>query len=483
MSISSALGNAVSGLTASSRLAETVADNLANAMTEGFARREATLSSLVNGGYGNGVGIAGISRVTNPAVTAIRRSAGADSAAANDISSAWSRLVQAFGGIGEEGSLADAASRFENALRSAASSPQSTAMLAEVSAAGGDYATMINRISSQTSAVRMEADASIARQVRQVNDALHQIESINAEIRMISLQGGNANALIDQRQLLVDRVNTIIPIRQSARDDGGIALYSRDGAVLLDGKAAEIGFDPTPVITPDMQIGGALSGLTLNDRPVAATNGGLLAGGTLETGFTIRDTITVSLQSSIDGLAADLITRFQDSGADPTVLPGDTGLFTDDGMAFTTGNKTGLAGRIGLNPLASAETGELWRLRDGLHAAMPGDAGDATLLNAMLDTFTQTAPPPAGNAVTTPVSGASFARELSALIHLQSANSETSAAGIAARHDALRTAELAESSVDSDAELQQLLEIEKIYAANARVISTVDGLMKTLLEM
>jgi flagellar hook-associated protein 1 FlgK len=54
MGITNALNNAASGLVASARLADTISQNVANAMTPGFARRSTELSSLSLGGYGSG---------------------------------------------------------------------------------------------------------------------------------------------------------------------------------------------------------------------------------------------------------------------------------------------------------------------------------------------------------------------------------------------------------------------------------------------
>jgi flagellar hook-associated protein 1 FlgK len=51
-----------------------------------------------------------------------------------------------------------------------------------------------------------------------------------------------------------------------------------------------------------------------------------------------------------------------------------------------------------------------------------------------------------------------------------------------ARQDALKTAELA-TGVDSDQELQNLLRIEQAYAANARVLQTIDAMMQRLMEL
>ncbi|WP_371808891.1 flagellar basal body rod C-terminal domain-containing protein [Ruegeria sp. HKCCC2111] len=41
----------------------------------------------------------------------------------------------------------------------------------------------------------------------------------------------------------------------------------------------------------------------------------------------------------------------------------------------------------------------------------------------------------------------------------------------------------AEQGVDTDQELQRLMQVEQTYAANARVISVVDELLETLLRL
>lgn len=64
MSISSALNNAVSGLSAVSRMADVVSSNTANALTDGYARREASLSSSSTGG----VSVNGVSRQVSDAL-------------------------------------------------------------------------------------------------------------------------------------------------------------------------------------------------------------------------------------------------------------------------------------------------------------------------------------------------------------------------------------------------------------------------------
>ena len=75
MSIASALGSALSGLTAASRAAEVVSSNVANAQTPGYGRREISLQARSIGGSGLGVSVIAINRrvdqVLIPEVTAV----------------------------------------------------------------------------------------------------------------------------------------------------------------------------------------------------------------------------------------------------------------------------------------------------------------------------------------------------------------------------------------------------------------------------
>ncbi|MEM7321300.1 MAG: flagellar hook-associated protein FlgK, partial [Pseudomonadota bacterium] len=67
--------------------------------------------------------------------------------------------------------------------------------------------------------------------------------------------------LLDQRQLLVDEINVIVPVRIAQRQHGAIALYSEGGAILLDGTAANLNFSMAGDTAPHMSVqNGLLSG-------------------------------------------------------------------------------------------------------------------------------------------------------------------------------------------------------------------------------
>ena len=97
MSISNALNNAASGLAASARLADTISNNVANAMTDGFGRRTTEISSLSLGGYGSGARIGVTTRAENPYLTAERRGMDAALGATGTRSDAYERMMAAMG--------------------------------------------------------------------------------------------------------------------------------------------------------------------------------------------------------------------------------------------------------------------------------------------------------------------------------------------------------------------------------------------------
>ena len=73
MSITSALNSATSGLSVTARLADTISNNVANALTEGYGRRTTEVTSLTLGGYGAGARVTATTRAESAFLTATRR--------------------------------------------------------------------------------------------------------------------------------------------------------------------------------------------------------------------------------------------------------------------------------------------------------------------------------------------------------------------------------------------------------------------------
>lgn len=485
MSISGSLSNAFSGLSAASRGAEIVSQNLANVMTDGYGRRELLLSTQTLGGAGAGVRVEGVARIVDQTVLSDRRLADASFSRDSQLGNFYSRIETSIGMPGEPGSLTTRIAELESALTAAASRPDSQVRLETVLDKATALTQGIQSISQSIQNERMSADAQIATEVGQLNTALERIVELNRDIRVESASGRDATVFMDERQKMVDLVSSIVPVREVPRDHGQIALFTTGGAILLDGLAAEVEFNPTVTITPDMtQASGALSGLTLRGLPVdASAKGGIMGGGSLGALFTVRDTLATGAQEQLDAVARDLIERFEAPGTDPTRAPGAPGLFTDAGAAFSATDEIGLSARISINALADPnQGGAVWRLRDGLGAATPGPNGQAAGLNALSAALTSLKAPASGGFVGGGRTAAGLSSGFLSQIGTEKQANETAQAYSMARRDALKAKEHA-GGVDTDQELQHLLMIEQAYSANARLVSAAEEMLDQLMRI
>ncbi|SFK91348.1 flagellar hook-associated protein FlgK [Shimia haliotis] len=479
MSLTGALANAMSGLSAASRNAQVTSNNIANAMTEGYSVRSL---SVAQNGVSGGVMVTGITRHTDPVLLAERRSSDAEVGANSVTNEFYTRLETLIGTPDQASSLTAKFSDFEAALIAATAAPESDVRLQSVVDSAENLVKDINDASNGVQDMREEADANINRSVNDLNDLLSMTEDLNKKISQATIQGQDTSTLLDQQQQVVDQINEIVPVRIMDRENGGIALFSMGGETLIDGTAREVEFTSTPTIMPHMtQANGLLGGLSIDGKPLDTTAGGQLAGGTLYAQFDVRDEQAVTTQAELDTLARDLVDRFQSSGADPTLAAGDAGLFTDAGGAFDPANETGLAGRLELNSLVSSNgAGETWRLRDGLGASTPGDVGNNSLLTALVDVV-QTSTVPGSNALgSKSVTMSEMFGNMHSSVSTSRVNSDTALSYAAAQQGALVGLEL-EQGVDTDVEMQNLMLIEQAYSANAKIIQAVDDMMNTLL--
>lgn len=482
MSISGSLSSALSGLTVAARAAEVVSSNIANAMTEGYGRRELQTSARVVGSSGQGVRVTGVLRQGDPILLSDRRMAAAASSGRTASADFLKRLEGVLGTPDSAVSLGSGIAAFDTALIEATSRPESEARLARVAETAKAVAAHLSSASTDIQTARSAADDRIESQVGQVNTALSRVAELNSQIRSNSGMGRDASALVDQRQQVIDSIAGIIPLREVPRGNGQVALFSAGGAVLLDGSPAKLGFTPVGMIIPGMtQDSGALSGLTINGKGVATGEGGAVSGGSLAGHFAVRDNLGPQAQARLDALARDLTERFADPAVDATRAGGAAGLFTDAGAAFLPAGEVGLSQRLRMNAAADpAQGGALWRLRDGLGATAPGAAGDARLLKDMQAALVAQRSPVSGGFMAGTRSLSTLAADMLSGVATARLTAEGEASFASARLDTLLEMEL-EGGVDTDQEMQSLLLIEQAYAANAKVMSTVGDMIQTLL--
>jgi len=482
MSISSALNNAVTGLNASSRMAEVVSSNIANAMTDGYGRRSVDLSSVNLSGQGGGVRVDGIQRHVNGVALADRRAANAEMGNRERTVATFNKLESAIGLPNDPNSLSGRLAALETAFISAASDPASDQRLGVIATRLDHLTGGLHAASTTIQSMRQDADMAISHDIETLNRSLKHVERLNADIVRTGLNGDDPSALYDARQVAIDEISTIVPIRLMSRDNGAIAIMTTGGEVMLDGPAAEYGFARTPTIVADMTFsGGVLNGITRNGQAMSNDNGfGKLGGGALEASFEARDQTLASAQNTLDVFAADLISRFQNTATDPTIAAGDAGLLTDAGTPYSAINVVGLSARIAVNAqIDPASGGSLSHLRDGIGATTMGPIGNGEQLARW--TLALSNPATADPSIPSLSASGQMGRISSEISGLNLiADQELSFAS--ARWDTLNAAILSDG-VDTDYEMQMLLRIEQSYSANAKLIQTADRMLQTIMEI
>src|SRR6056297_2461707 len=483
MSISSALSSTLSGLTASSRNAQVVSSNLANALTPGYATRELELST--QGPGRGGVKVQGVIRQADAGLIGDRRMADASLAYSGVQAGFMADLERLTGTPDAPGSLSSRVSVFEASLVTAAAKPEEETRLQAAVQRAGELAQSLNDLSRQIQNLRTEAETKIERTVNDANTYLGQVEALNARITDATNAGHPTASFEDRRRVVIDKLAELIPVRMAPRDNGGVALYTPGGAALLDGRASELGFTASNVVMPHMTLaGGLLDGLAINGIDVppsgdrSPVDGGRLAGL-----FELRDRLAPDAQTQLDAIARDLVTRFQAAGLDASRPPGTPGLFTDAGGAFDPVDEIGLSGRVTVNLAVDPDQGGMaWRLRDGLGAAAPGAAGDATLLQALSAAFSAPTDLTSGGLGSTQRDISGHVSSMASHFGQKRLTLDQTVAFASAHQAGLREIEL-EQGVDTDAEMQKLLLIEQAYSANARMIGMIDDMIETLLRI
>ena len=486
MTISQALSNANSGLVAASTRAKLTANNISNALTEGYSRRDVSFSERP---FGGGVQLDGISRATNAAITLERRGAEAEFARSDAEATAIERVTDYLGEPEDPNSLFAKYEAFESALSALADQPDDAILQEKVLLAAQGIADTFNDIADDYQTVRLEADQAIAADVDTANSLLVEIDRLNEAIADTAVIGGASASLEDERAILIDQLNEIIPVREVSRDHGVVDIMTPEGVFLLTGgEPRTLNFSAANATTTSTLYSGGtgvLSGITVDGLDITPNGPGVqqISEGSIAGHFAVRDEIVPQMSDALDALAYDLISRLSDSTVDTTLTAGNPGLFTDGGAAGALGNLNGMASRIAVNDAVDPDAGgELYRIRDGIGATAAGPVGSDTLLRGLIglmdSSIAQQPELQTGRSLTAAEAVAhvtSFAA--SALV---SANTNYSASEILVER--LVESEKQETAVDTDTELQNLLLIEQAYAANAQIVETINAMFDSLFE-
>jgi flagellar hook-associated protein 1 len=292
----------------------------------------------------------------------------------------------------------------------------------------------------------------------------------------------------------------------TAVTSGTQAGYSVDTGSLLPGNTVQLTYTDPQNVTHTVTVvslgqGGSLPLQTSppgsNDQIIGVDfSGGVAAaaselnaafGGNLSfsnpSGTTLQVLNGASSGNTVNSMSATATTTSTSSGS--SQLP----LFTDGGSPITgaltlTGSQTtGLAGRISVNPAVVDSPSDL------VDYSATTAAGDPTRPNFILDQLTNTAltfsPTTGIGSAQAPYSG-TLTDYMSQVVGQQS-QAANAATNLQQGQDTVVTALQqrfnTQSGVNIDTEMSNLITLQNAYSANARVMSTVQQMMATLLQI
>ena len=501
MSLDLALNIARSGLAAVQRGLAQNAQNVSNADTAGYTRKAVAQEALVAGDAPMGVRTAEARREVDAALLArldISRGAAAAAAAREDLLSGVERAH----GTGEGDGLADALAGLRDGLIALRGAPADAGkQMAALEGARG-VAEGLNRLSGAIGEARQRAQDGIVDEVAAANAALREIAGLTLKIKTSG--DGAAASLQDQRDRAIARLSESLEVHAVRQPGGDLLLVARGGAVLpLDPDRDVLAAGGATVAPGSSFAAGTLPSVTLNGIDVT----GRLGGGRLGEYVSLRDSTLPRYQAEADVLAATLAGRLDAQGL--RLFTDADGTVPDPAGAYAGGAQVGFAGRIGLNPALEADPA---LLRDGTHAVAGsaggptafapnpagGPAGFTALLDRVLDhglgaQAAAGAPWPAirtgglgpDGTLASPFAAPTGLEGYAARVAAAQTGDRAAATEARAQAEGLRRV-LEEkfgrqSGVNSDAEMAAMVGLQNAYAANARVLGTVQAMWDSLL--
>jgi flagellar hook-associated protein 1 len=313
MGLSVALSNALSGMRSGQNGLDVLSRNVANAGVPGYHRQSLTVVEMQGSSSAyvrNGI----VTRAFNESLQLHYSRALSDTGFSSVRANFVDRLQMAIGMPGGAGSLDTAFADFQGAMSQLAVSPDDYAVRADAVAKAGVVAATLNNLSAEVQTLRRETEAQLATRVGDLNRMLSSLERLNGKVGDPSIDPTSRSALLDQRDRMVAEIAAMVDIRTDYRADGTVALMTRTGVGLLDGKASVFEFQSAGALSATSQFNTdpARSGVgTLTLRTPAGLVLDLVQQNVLKSGelgglIELRDKTLVMAQDQLDEVAAAL---------------------------------------------------------------------------------------------------------------------------------------------------------------------------------
>lgn len=447
---------------------EVAGHNLANVNTPGFSRQRVNLATagaiqLPFGPVGTGAQVLGIQRVRSAILdsqiqgeTSIRGFLDAQQAALQYgqaiLGQGIDRLAsQGTDGVSGQHGIAENLADLFGAFQGLSLNPTSPTERQNVLLKAQDLAAQFNQIDSRLAGLRTDLNNTLNSGVGQANELLASIADLNRQILGAeSGEVGSANDLRDLRQQKIEELSSLVNIQTTEQASGAVDIAIGGVALVTASDVMD------RLETYDAGGGQMLIRTQTGQTPLTLTGGSLQ--GTIEA----RDGGLQTLRTDLNTLAGQFITQVNAIHRAGFNLAGGTGanFFAGTGAADIAVNgalladpsllqAAGVAGAVGDNQVALA-------------LAQLAGQPQAGLGN---QTFSQSF------AATVAMLGQSIAS-----VNNEIASQDLVAGMLLRQRDSV-------SGVSLDEEMTALVRFQKAFEASARIITTVDEMLDTILNM
>jgi flagellar hook-associated protein 1 FlgK len=449
-SLNASLATALSGLIAEQGALETTTNNVANVNTPGYSREQPV---LVSGDpvvidpltFGTGVTLRSVESIRD---TILESRIQQETQTQGQFSSLASALQQTqVNFTSNTGDIGTAISNFFDSINQLSTNPADLSLRQGVLTAAGNLAASFNTAANNLTQQRGNLDLSVVQTVGQINRFTQQIAKLNGQIATLQNVGENAGTFIDQRTQLIDQLSSLVDV-SVIPSDNTITLTTANGTSLVAGQQSfQLQTQTDSLGLHDIHA----QGVDITSKIVAGQLGGTVQA---------RDQRIPGIQAQLDALAAGLanaVNAVQVGGSDLNGVQG-TNLF----------NPPAGVGAAASLSVAITDPALIAASSDG----SAGSNGNAEVMYALRNQAVV-----AGQSPTDYYSGVVFnvgngtanaaAEQSASALVLQQLNDQRSSV----------------SGVSLDQEAANMVRYQQAYSASAQVISTINSMMQTVINM
>lgn len=482
-----------------------ISQNVANVNTTGYSQEVGTQTALTAGGQGMGVLVGPAQRELNQALQNQVIAQNATVAALSTTAASLSGIDSVQGTPGQANDLPSLVGQLQNAFTGLQSDPSSSAAQQTVVNAAGSLAGQINTLSQAYTTARQNAQNGVVATVNTLNASLGTISTLTQQIVEAQQSGQSTADLENQRDAAITTASTLVGIRFVTQPNGGLLGITQGGLGLeMQMPPPQFAVAAATVSASTYYPGGGLGAITLHGQDVT----GNLTGGRLGADITLRDTTLPTYQGALDEFANTLNNAFANQGLQLFTPPAGTGATAS---TAPQAGYLGYAGTIAVNPAVTATpalvrdgTTTITGSATGASAFTPNPAGGAasfgTLVQRVLSFsfgsqiqsgVAQPAPAVTGLGPTgslsapfqPPASLASFATDIVAAQSNDAATATNQLTNETGLQQALTSSFSATSSVNVDAEMSKMVQLQNAYGAIGHIIAAVQTMWTALLQI